>query len=149
MSKRTRNRFPVLHLEVEATLKELRAAGRELRQTKSRYAPYEFLQHVYRIYYRWRARGGVRRRKSMLISLTSQEARAAHHPFRVLIDAANGSLEAKTKSRWTRALEYALSENVKPRRLPLFFRTHDGIAGCARAASKERPKHLMKRDDWV
>jgi hypothetical protein len=149
MSKRTRSRLPVLHLEVEATLKELRAAGQELRRTKSRYAPYEFLQHVYRIYCRWRNRGDVGRHKSMLLSLTLQDARAAHHPLRVLIDASNGSLEAKTKSRWTRALEYALGENVKPRRLPLFFRTNGGIAGCARGASKERPKHVMKRNDWV
>jgi hypothetical protein len=149
MSKRTNNLSPRLHQEAEASLKELRAAGQELRQTRSRYAPYAFLQHVYRIYHRWLARGGVRRHKAALMRLTAQNVRNAHHPLRALIKVANGTLEAKTASRWTRALEYALSEDIRPGALFDFFRANGGIAGCARTASKDLPKHMSKRNDWV
>jgi hypothetical protein len=81
--------------------------------------------------------------------LAEQNVGKAHHPLRALIDVADGSLEAKTASRWTRALEYALSEDVKPAALFNFLRASGGIAGCARTASKDLPKHMSKRNDWL
>jgi hypothetical protein len=149
MSQRTKNCSPLLHLELKATLKELRAAGQQLRRTRSRFAPYAFLQHVYHIYHRWLAQGGINRRKAKLMRLAEQNVRKANHLLRALIEVANGSLEAKTASRWTRALEYALSEDVKPHGLSDFLRAKGGIAGCARTASRNLPKHMRKRNDWL
>lgn len=88
-------------------------------------------------------------RKTILMRLTAQYVRNVHHPLRALIEVANGTLEAKTASRWTRALEYALSEDEKPTALLHFLRANGGIAGCERIASKDLPKHMSKRNDWV
>jgi hypothetical protein len=148
MSKRRKNRPLVSRQQAEIDVRRLRGAAQTLQRSRSRDAPHDFLQIVYHIYHRWRARGSVGRHKSMLLRVTELDTRKSHHPFRVLMDAANGSLEAKTKSRWTRALEYAQSEDTKPDQLIEFFCTNGGIAGCARTASRELPKHLIKRNDW-
>ena len=70
-------------------------------------------------------------------------------PVRTLIDVTFPALDAKQKSRWSRALEFAASTKAKPEQLPKLFKTHSGIAGCARWAAKQKTKKKKHRDDWA
>ena len=42
------------------------------------------------------------------------------------------AVPAKTTSRWTAALRFALAEGVESKELGTFFNQHGGIAGCAK-----------------
>jgi hypothetical protein len=66
-----------------------------------------------------------------------------------LIDVTFPTLDRKQKSRWSRALELAALAKATPEQLPMLFKRHAGIAGCARLAAEQKPAKETYRDDWA
>lgn len=72
-------------------------------------------------------------------------------PLRVLIDATSKA-GPKTKSRWTRALQFAVDQ--RPDwfgKMPAkqFFKSHGGVAGCARKIAVPRPRRKEEKDEFL
>ena len=103
---------------------------------------------VYRIYRAWRIVGAANRNARKAGRRLHLGLRRNVHPLRVIIEATSDEPDLKKKSRWTRALEYAHAENVKPKKLVRFFKGHGGISGCAGAASELNPKRRTGKSDW-
>jgi hypothetical protein len=152
MSKRSRKSKNKRRINVQAALKQIRAAAEAMNASRSRYAAYDFLSVVYESYWDWFVEGHSDERIKCLIRRSSGRQHNNHeHPFKMLIRAANCSAEAKVLSRWVRALEYASMKRTRPQHLTYIFERHGGIAGCARLAAKDDPKRTPPpdRDDWA
>jgi hypothetical protein len=146
MSKKSRRPKRKPRVGIQQTVQRLRIAADAMKASRSRYAAYTFLLAVYQFYWQWLDRGCAERHVK---ALRRQQRKKNQHPVKMLIAAANCSLEAKVMSRWSRALEYALSGENDPTELIDLFRQNGGIAGCARLAAKEDPKRAPSRDDWA
>jgi len=151
MSKKSRKSKEETGTSVQAAVKRLRNAAKAMKATRSRYAAYTFLLEIYRCYWEWLDRGWAEKRLKSLSRKLGLHRQKNQQPFKMLIKAANCSLDAKLRSRWVRALEYALSEETHPNDLIVLFNEHGGIVGCARLAAENDPKRGAPRfrDDWA
>jgi hypothetical protein len=70
-------------------------------------------------------------------------------PFRIIIEATFPTEELKQKSRWVRALEFAVEEKTSANDLEDLFRSKGGVSGCASNAARFDPKRRTNRDDWA
>ena len=110
---------------------------------------YGYLAAVYRTYKEWKDLGISQRMTRHLAEHLKIPRRKGTSPVRTLIDATFPALDPKQKSKWSRALEFAALKKVTPDDLPELFKNHSGIAGCARFATKQKPKRNMDRNDWL
>jgi hypothetical protein len=110
---------------------------------------YGYLTEVYRTCKEWKDCGISKRMTRQLAKDLELPQRKGTGPIRTLIDATFPTLDAKQKSRWARALEFAALTKTTPENLPKLFKKHSGIAGCARLAAREKPKKDIFRDDWA
>jgi hypothetical protein len=152
MSKNSRRLMRNRRIDIQAALEQIRVAAEAMNSSRSRYAAYEFLLAVYEPYWGWIDAGHYDAHITASIRRKSDRRYGKNeHPVKMLIRAANCSLEAKVLSRWVRALEYALLKSTRPKHLSYFFEHHGGIAGCATLAAKMAPKRTPPpdRDDWA
>jgi hypothetical protein len=148
MSKKYRASKQRPSITIRAAVNRLRDAAETMNASRSRYAANDFLVEVYSIYCEWLERGLAKRHIRQLDCKTRSHQPKTQQPFKTLIIAANCSLEAKLRSRWIRALEYALCTNTDPEELLELLRHNGGIAGCAKLSAKKEPKRGPPRDDW-
>lgn len=152
MSKRSRRLRKQRRIDVQAALKQIRNAAEAMNSNRSRYAAYGFLIAVYEPYWGWIDAGHYDEHINASIRRHSDQRHGDNeHPVKALIKAAGCSPEAKTLSRWVRALEYASMKRTRPEHLTYIFSRHKGIAGCARLAAQFEPKRTAppERDDWA
>jgi hypothetical protein len=124
----------------------VRKTAMKTMRSKHRFADYRYLRSVLRAYRYFEA--------NFLLSLLRHAApctfedppRASWHSLRLLIEATSCQRDARIKSRWTRALEYALAQDIDPEDLVRFIRARNGIAGCAQLASETNPKRRRSPD---
>jgi len=114
-----------------------------------RFKFYDYLTAVYRTYKEWRELGISKRMACHVAEYFNIPHRKGTSSARTLIDATFPALDPKQKSRWSRALEFAALTKVTPDDLPKLFKNCSGIAGCARLATKRKPKKNTHRDDWA
>jgi hypothetical protein len=114
-----------------------------------RFKFYDYLTAVYRAYKEWRDLGISKRMTRRVFQYFKIPHRKGTSPARTLIDATFPDCDPKQKSRWSRALEFAAMTKVIPDDLPKLFQNRSGIAGCARLATKRKPKKNTYRDDWA
>jgi hypothetical protein len=107
------------------------------------------LAAVYRTYKEWSDLKLSNRMTRRVAKYYKIPHRKGTSPARTLIDATFPALEPKQKSRWSRALEFAALTKVALSDLPKLFKNSSGIAGCARLATKRKPKKNRYRDDWA
>lgn len=119
-----------------------------LSRDNGRFAFHAYLIAVYRVVCHWSRKRIRKRRTRHLAYIAKTDTRPNAHSFRVVIQATYPSLEAKMASRWTRALEFALSENVPVSELAEYFRKSRGVANLARRAALELPKRDTHRKSW-
>jgi hypothetical protein len=124
-------------------------ALRQAQRSTGRCRFYGYLAAVYRIFKEWKDLGISRRMARYVARYFKTPRRKGTSPVRTLIDTTFPALDPKQKSRWSRALEFAAPEKIAPKNLPQLFKTHSGIAGCARFAAKQKPKRDTKRNDWI
>lgn len=152
MSKRSRRSKNKRRIDVQAAVERIRTAAETMNSSRSRYAAYDFLRAVYEPYWDWIDTGHYDEHITASIRRRSNQRHSKNeHPAKMLIKAAGCSPEAKTLSRWVRALEYASMKRIRPKHLSYFFTRHGGIAGCARLAAHYEPKRTEppERDDWA
>jgi hypothetical protein len=114
-----------------------------------RFRFYGYLAAVYRTYKEWKDLGISKRMARQLAKCLLIPRRKGTSAIRTLIDATFPALDPKQRSRWSRALEFAALTKTAPDNLAILFKNSSGIAGCARFATKRKPKRNMFRDDWA
>jgi hypothetical protein len=124
-------------------------ALQEAQRQTGRFRFYDYLAAVYRTYKTWKDLGISRRMARRVVKHCGSPCRKGTSPARMLIDATFPALDPKQKSRWSRALEFAALRKVTPNDLLKLLKNSSGIAGCARLATKRKPKKRTHRDDWA
>jgi hypothetical protein len=124
---------------LERELKPLCKAERRATQSKSRYAPEIYLREVLRLYECWSRIGLATRYSRRALKLAALPIRDVH-PVRRLIDCTSTEPDRKRRSRWGRALQYAIQQKIESKRLRKFLRKNGGIAGCAHKAAAAQPR---------
>jgi hypothetical protein len=130
-------------------VKPISEALQQAQHQTGRFRFYGYLGAVYRTYKEWKNLGISKGTARHLAEQLKVPRRKGTSPVRILIDATFPALDPKQKSRWSRALEFAVLKNTTPDDLPKLFNGFSGIAGCARAAAKEKPKKNINRNDWI
>jgi hypothetical protein len=130
---------------IEPIFKALQQAQRETGRFKS----YGCLVAVYRTYKEWKDLKISKKMARHLAKSFKTPRRRGTSAVRTLIDVTFPTLDAKQKSRWSRALEFAALTKARPDQLPNLLKNHSGIAGCARWAAKQKTKKTTDRDDWA
>jgi hypothetical protein len=124
-------------------------ASQQAQRETGRFKSYGCLVAVYRTYKEWKDLKISKKMARHLAKSFKIARRKGTSPVRTLIDVTFPTLDAKQKSRWSRALEFAASTKAKPDQLPNLLKNHSGIAGCARWAAKQKTKKKTERDDWA
>jgi hypothetical protein len=114
-----------------------------------RFKFYGYLTAVYRTFKQWKDLGLSKRMARQLVKYFKAPSRKGTSPVRTLIDATFPALDPKQKADGRGHSNYAALTKVTAENLPRLFKSHSGIAGCARLAAKQKPKKNMYRDDWV
>lgn len=122
--------------KIVAWIKKVRRAAEKAASRKDRFADYRYLRSVLRAYCYFDDNDLLSHLMEVAPSTLLTSVRVKAHPLRIIIDASCIQPDLKKRSRWTRALEAAVGEQIDPNDLLRFFRAHNGIAGCADLASK-------------
>jgi len=121
-----------------AMLKEL---GQRCFKQRQRLAFYRYLAGAYKLYERLRRNGEANKGAQRIRSLCKLPSNRSTHPIRTILDA-TCSADGKTKSRWTRALQYAWHERQRSKNFEKFLRQNGGPSGCADKFTALHPKPL-------
>ena len=124
-------------------------ASQQAQGETGRFKSYGCLVAVYRTYKEWKDLKISKKMAGHLAKSFKTPRRKGTGPVRTLIDVTFPALDAKQKSRWSRALEFAALTKVTPKNLPNLFKRHSGIAGCARFAAIQSPKKEPQREIWT
>ncbi|MBR0795646.1 hypothetical protein JQ615_09625 [Bradyrhizobium jicamae] len=124
---------------------KVRKAARRASKSKSRFADYRYLRAVLRACDYFLDEDLLSQLSEIAPSVLMTPVRKSWHPIRIIIEATCHQQTGKMRSRWTRALEFAIARKVDPDQLPKFFQANGGIAGAADMASKTRPKRAAPR----
>jgi hypothetical protein len=124
-------------------------ASQQAQRETGRFKSYGCLVAVYRTYKEWKDLKISKKMAGHLAKSFKTQRRKGISPVRTLIDVTFPALDAKQKSRWSRALEFAALTKVTPKNLPNLFKRHSGIAGCARFAAIQSPKKEPQREIWT
>lgn len=116
---------------------------------RTNYDQHQYLRLVYKTVYQWDQQKRKRKNAREIYKKLGLGLRKDTTAFRALIEQTCPEAEPKQKSRWSRALDWALYNGVIPDRLVLFLFQNGGVAGCARKMAERKPKHKFKRDDWA
>ena len=144
MASKMPDRVAAQFLELQPVL----AAVSTLSRDNGRFAFHAYLTAVYRVVWHWSRKRIRKRQTKRLAYIAKADTGPNAHSFRVVIQSTYPSLEAKMASRWTRALEFALSEEVPVSELTKYFLKSGGVATCARRAALELPKRDTYRKSW-
>ena len=134
--------------KIVARIRKVREAASKATQSKRRFADYRYLRSVLRAYRYFEDQQLMTHLVETAPSVLMTPVRAGCHPLRVIIDATCIQPDLRLRSRWTRSLQFALSENVDPEELMRFLSANNGVAGCADLASKtarKRPRFGTKQ----
>jgi hypothetical protein len=134
--------------ELAAAIQPAKEAAATLNRRVGRFAVYEFLKAVYRVYIDWKRGKTAKRSARLLASELAIVRRKGMSPIRILIEAALPNADFKQKSRWVRALEYVAFKHVPAKDFRKFIRARGGLAGCARLAVHVNRKRRRLGGDW-
>ncbi|WP_338692477.1 hypothetical protein V5279_41050 [Bradyrhizobium sp. 26S5] len=127
---------------------KIRKTADRVSRSKRRFAEYRYLRAVLRGYQYLADNELLPAMLEIAPAILTVPVRANWHPLRVIIEATMWTeIDHRTRSRWTRALQYALAREVDPDQLPRFIRANNGIAGCAELASKTRSTRRQDKSD--
>ncbi|MEY9108186.1 hypothetical protein ABH999_004382 [Bradyrhizobium yuanmingense] len=107
---------------IVARIARVRASYEKARSDKSKSADYKYLESVL-------AAHDYFDERNLLDSLTEiapcalmTSVRSGQHPIRTIIDSSCADVDPRTKSRWTRALQFAILRSIAPDDLIRFLR---------------------------
>ncbi len=125
---------------IVARIQKVQQAANKAARSERRFAEYGYLRSVLRAYRFFSDNTALNHLTAIAPSELMTPVRADWHPIRIIIEASCNQPDLRMRSRWTRALEYAVAEKIEPEDLTRFIRAHGGIAGCADLAGKTRPR---------
>ena len=124
--------------KIVARIQKVRKAADKAARSKHRFANYRYLRSVLSAYSFFEDNDLLPHLAEIAPSVLMTPGRG--HPLREIIEATCIQPDLRMRSRWTRALEFAVREKINPKELARFFRAHNGIAGCADLEGKTGPK---------
>jgi hypothetical protein len=129
-------------------LKQLKRVEEESFASRERFRERPYLQAVYELYCDWADDRHSKARSAQMARLNGISPRKDSHPIRIIIDCSSPSTEERIKSRWTRALRFALAKRVPPSKLLdlLDEEGRGGLAGLASAFTKWQRIQRMGRN---
>ncbi|MCA1530832.1 hypothetical protein [Bradyrhizobium yuanmingense] len=130
---------------IVARIALVRASYEKARKDRSKTSDYRYLRSVLRAYEYFDQNDLVDNLAEIAPCVLMASVRSGQHAVRTIIDASCDDDDLRMRSRWTRALEYALTRNVAANDLLRFLRANNGIAGCADLASKTQSKSSRRR----
>jgi hypothetical protein len=116
--------------QLRKIITDLKSLERKCFASRSRFAFYDYLAAVFEFYVQLRRKNQAKTAARQMVKLFGLRTQKRTHPFRVIIDATS-TADNKTKSRWTRALQYAWRERREWKDLKAFLQENGGTAGCA------------------
>lgn len=132
--------------KIIARIKKVKRAADKAARSGKRFAHYRYLRAVLHAYRYFEDKHLLPHLTEIAPSVLRTPVRRNSPPVRLIIDATCIQPDLRMRSRWTRALEYAVAEKIDPEDLKRFIRAHNGIAGCADLASKTKPKRVPLSD---
>jgi hypothetical protein len=117
--------------QLKQTISSLRGIEKRCFGSRQRFAFYEYLEAVFKLYERLRRKNKAKSSARRIAELCGIRTRNRTHSIRLIIDATS-SADKKSKSRWTRALRYAWYGRQWWKTLNELFRSNGGLAGCAK-----------------
>lgn len=130
-------------------LEVLRRTANQINRGNGRFGFYDYLVATYRLYRKWRRSGLEKVMAKKVARHLGLPWRKGISPFRIIIEATFPSEKLKQKSRWVRALEFAVEQKTSANDLEDLFRSKGGVSGCASNAARFDPKRRTNRDDWA
>jgi len=116
-------------------LRRLRDAWRGCRKNADRDSVYDYLTAVFELVAWWTADGRANRRACKALRLNKIDEFSPDHvePFAAVIRCTTKPehVDAKTRSKWARALRYALAKKSHAEGLKWFMKRLGGINACA------------------
>lgn len=135
---------------LDATIRRLTRLERRSFSGRRRFKFYGYLSEVLEYHRQLQACGKLLTIRDLLLARTELRIMSSD-PLRVLIDATSKA-GIKTKSRWTRALQFAVDKRQEwhgKMAARKFFRLHGGIAGCARKIAVKRARWWKKKGEHL
>jgi hypothetical protein len=118
---------------VEADLAKVAQVWTRYRSTNGRDAVYMYLEMVFAVVRRWQRRECSKKNARAILRLRNGVRRMRIEPFSILIfcTADPKVADAKTRSKWSRALRYARIAKPTDQPLTAFIKSNGGINACA------------------
>ncbi|WP_271500881.1 hypothetical protein [Bradyrhizobium sp. CCBAU 11357] len=123
-------------------IQKVQKAAERAAKNETRFADYRYLRSVLAAHTYFEDNNLLSHVVAIAPSMLTTPVRADSCPLRVTIDATCIQPDLRMRSRWTRALEFAVQEQIEPQALARFMSAHSGISGCADLASKPKPKKI-------
>jgi hypothetical protein len=117
---------------------KVRKASDRAAKSRSKFGQYRYLGSVFRAYVFFSDNNLLNHLAIIAPAELMTPVRAGSHPIRIIIDASCNQPDLRMRSRWTRALEFAVARKVTPNDLPRFIKANGGVAGCADLAGKTK-----------
>jgi hypothetical protein len=130
---------------LKSKLDELRRLEKKaFRRRHGRTDFYEYLKGVYNLC-DWTDPKVSQREGQRVAKICNLKVRAGTAPVRTVIDATSSSQDRQVKSRWARALQYAIRKNAPGSEFKNFLKRNGGPFGCA---SKMAALQKQKQTPW-
>ena len=97
--------------KIVARIRKVRKAAEKAARRKHRFADYGYLRSVLFTYIFFEDNDLLPHLTEIALSTLMTPVRKNWHPLRVIIEASRVRADFQMRSRWTRALEYALAKN--------------------------------------
>ena len=119
---------------VEADLAKVVEVWARYRSTNGRDAVYMYLEMVFAVMRRWQRLECSKKNSRAILRLRNGARRLRMEPFSILIfcTADLDVADAKTRSKWSRALRYARIAKPADQPLTAFIKSNGGLNECAR-----------------
>jgi hypothetical protein len=119
---------------IDDELAEARMAWKKYQSTRRRDAIYDYLRAVFKIVRRWRKEHRAKASSHQALKVAGRANRVRNiEPFAVVILVSSDprKVDAKTRSKWSRALRYATRFKPDTQGLGQFIKSQGGVNECA------------------
>ena len=125
---------------VEADLAKVVEVWTRYRSTNGRDAVYMYLEMVFAVVRRWQRLERSKKNSRAILRLRNAARRMRIEPFSILIfcTADPKVADAKTRSKWSRVLQFARIANPANQPLTAFIKSNGGINACAGMFARKR-----------
>ena len=119
---------------IETELAEVRKAFRIYQSTNNRTSVYIYLSRVFALVTRWQRLGCALKNARAALRLQANAPQLKPEPFAIVTFCTSNPeiVDAKTRSKWSRAMRYAREAKPSEVRLVDFVKSNGGLNECAR-----------------